>query len=94
MIKTGWEKQEELNNMFPERHTIIHKGCCKHCPSNNMRKAGLTDPESKDLKEGLPKETLVKDYLFVCAWRPDKLCKGLCDYFEIDQNFINQTLNK
>lgn len=84
---TDWLKEQDLK--FPNRHKEIHKRCCKHCPSNNDRKKGIKDLETEELK-GLPKELIAKEYLFVCAWRTNKLCKGICDEFEIDEQFIKQ----
>lgn len=80
---------EEQDRLYPNRHKEIHKGYCKWCPTNNGRKTGVPDPETEDLKR-LPKDILAKEYAFVCAWRPDKLCKGICDEFGIDEQFIKQ----
>lgn len=80
----------EEEKMFPNRHIEIHKDYCKACPSNHNALRGEEDPESKELKESCSKEHLAHEYLFVCAWRPNKLCKGLCDYMEIDENFLQQ----
>lgn len=71
--------------MKAPRHKVIHKSCCKRCPSQN----GDTDPESEDIKQ-YPKELIAKEFLFVCAWRRNKLCKGLCDNMGIDQEFLNK----
>lgn len=71
---------DELDTKYPNRHTTIHKCCCKHCPADNNRKNGVVDIESKDIKESVSKQAIAKEYLFVCAWRPNKLCKGLCDF--------------
>ena len=88
--KTEWEKRlEDLDRMYPNRHKQIHKVCCKNCPSEQDRIAGVEDPESKDIKEGYSKEVIASEFLFVCAWRQSKLCKGLCDYMGIDQQFLN-----
>ncbi len=65
----------------------IHTKCCKYCPTNNNRKLGIKDGETEDLKE-LPKQIIVLEYLFTCAWRKEKLCKGICDEFDIDEKFI------
>jgi len=67
--------------------TEIHKACCKRCPTNNNRKAGIIDEESEEIKR-LPKKLIAKEYLFVCTWRPSKLCKGICDFMEIDEGFL------
>lgn len=86
-LLTDMEFMKKQDQKYPNRHKEIHKGCCKYCPSNNNRKAGIKDPETEDLK-ALPKELIAREYLFVCAWRNDKLCKGICDEFGIDEQFI------
>ncbi len=82
------EQLKEQDCKYPNRRKEIHKGCCKHCPSNNNAKEGIIDPESEDIKSSFPKETIAKEILFVCAWRPNKLCKGICDYYGIDEQYI------
>jgi hypothetical protein len=54
-------------------HTTIHKAPCKHCPSAHYP----PDPESLDVQTW-PRQHQ-REALFVCGWRPDKLCKGQCD---------------
>jgi len=76
---------------FEDRHKIIHKTPCKQCPSERDKKAEFKDPETEDIKL-LPKEVIAKEYLFVCAWRNSKLCKGLCDEMGIDQKYLDETL--
>lgn len=76
---------EELNKKFPDRRKVIHKKCCKYCPSNT----NISDPETEEYKK-LPKDVLIKEYVFVCAWRQNKLCKGICNQFDIDQEAINK----
>lgn len=91
-IKIGdYLKEQDLK--FPNRHKEIHKDCCKNCPSNIGMQNGNTDPESAEIKT-YPKERIVEEYLFVCGWRPNKLCKGLCDYMEIDERFIKECNEK
>jgi hypothetical protein len=53
----------------------IHTSPCKHCPSAHSE----PDPECLDIKESYPREAQ-RDTLFRCAWRPEKLCKGYCDF--------------
>lgn len=93
IVKTGVEVINEENRKWPNRHKEIHKGCCKHCPSNRCAKNGIIDPESDEIKT-FPKELIVKEYLFVCAWRPNKLCKGNCNAMGIDETFIKQVYNE
>ena len=57
---------------------MIHETCCKHCPS----KQG-TDPEVQDVLTW-PREQQLET-LFVCAWRPDKLCRGYCETLNVTQ---------
>ena len=77
----------EHDKVYPNRHIKIHKTCCKKCPSEYNRKHNFKDPETEEIKL-LSKELIVKEFLFVCAWRPNKLCKGLCDKLEIDEKLI------
>lgn len=83
------EKIDQLNRLYPNRHKEIHLLECKHCPSKRDSDNGREDEESKEIKANYPKEFIAKEFLFVCAWRESKLCKGLCDYMEIDQEFLN-----
>ena len=73
-------------NKYP---TEIHKGCCKNCPANHFNKNGIVDFEAEDIRKDYTKEEIEKDFLFKCAWRTDKLCKGNADYYGITQDFIN-----
>ena len=91
MVNTNFNLQKDHDIKYPNRHKEIHKACCKECPSNNNVKQGIIDPESAEIKT-YPKELIIKEFLFVCAWRPNKLCKGLCDYYNINQKLINETL--
>lgn len=84
---------EEQDRLYPDRHKQIHKVCCEKCPSDYCTKNGIIDPEDEEYK-GVPKEILAKEMLFVCAWRPSKLCKGLCDNHRIDQEFLDNLYNK
>lgn len=84
---------EEQDCLYPNRHKEIHKVCCKQCPSDHNTKNGIIDPEDEEYR-GAPKEYLAKEILFVCAWRPSKLCKGLCDNHEIDQEFLDNLYGK
>ena len=93
-INTGIEMQKDLDNIYPNRHVTIHKTCCKNCPSEYYRRNNITDMECEDIKATFCKEEIVNEFLFVCAWRPSKLCKGICDFYGIDQKFINTVLNK
>lgn len=80
-IKKQINSINESDKMYPNRHTTIHKNACKYCPSTK----DIQDPEMLDIKATMTKEQVIKDTLFVCAWRTDKLCKGYCDYFGITE---------
>lgn len=79
---------EEADKKYPNRHKEIHKVCCKQCPTDYNKRNGFKDLETEDFKQ-LPKEIIAKEFLFVCAWRNSKLCKGICDEFNVDEDFIN-----
>ncbi len=54
----------------------IHSQTCKYCPSAHYP----SDPESEDMIRFYREGSLTWDELtFPCAWRPEKLCKGICD---------------
>jgi len=80
---------EDLDRRYPDRHKQIHKTCCKQCPSTKGE-----DEESVDIKASVPKEHIAREYLFVCAWRESKLCKGYCDYNDIDQEYLDNLYKK
>jgi hypothetical protein len=71
--------------IFPEaarvqvRPTQIHAHPCKHCPSAHHE----PDPESLDYLAAPRAEQI--DSVFVCAWRPDKQCKGYCDFLGVNE---------
>lgn len=75
---------EADNTRWPNRHKEVHKDNCDHCPSKYGQDNGIVDFETEDYK-GCPKDFLMKEVVFVCAWRPNKLCKGICDEFGINQ---------
>lgn len=85
-IESFLQKEQELDVLFPNRNTQIHKSCCNKCPSSKGH-----DPMTRDIKKENSKDKIVKEYLFVCAWRRSKLCKGICDLFEINQKFIDES---
>jgi hypothetical protein len=85
--------QRELDNLYPDRHTTIHKSPCKHCPSHQDKLNGRLDPESEEIKT-YPKELIAKEFLFVCYCRQSKLCKGLCDNMGIDEEYLKSLNNQ
>lgn len=78
---------KEMEEKFPDRHKFIHKQCCELCPS-----AKGFDEETKEIAT-YRKDLIVTEFLFVCAWRPNKLCKGICDNMKIDQQYIDNFYN-
>lgn len=62
---------------------LIHLAPCKRCPSAHYP----PDPEAEDWKAA-PKQYRLSDGLFVCAWRPSKVCKGLCDFLELTEEDV------
>jgi len=84
------DSQDKLDEKYPDRHTTIHKVPCKNCPSHQNAIHGIIDEESQDYKTHMTKEEIAKHRLFVCYCRQSKLCKGLCDFMEIDQDYLNR----
>jgi len=78
-------RQKLLEKQYPNRHAQIHKQCCKRCPSSFG-----SDPETEDIKATCSKDFIADEFLFVCAWRPSKLCKGNCDFMGIDQGYLDK----
>lgn len=68
-----------------ERPTTIHKKPCAHCPSAHFP----PDPESADIKANWSRAAQI-DVVFPCAWRPDAMCRGVCD----DLNITEEDLRK
>jgi hypothetical protein len=62
----------------------IHTHACKHCPSAHYP----PDEESLDYK-GAPRQIQL-EAVFRCAWRPDKACKGLCDFLEVSEQDLKE----
>ena len=59
---------------------------CKHCPSANFP----PDPESLHIKELYEAGKMSAfDAIFLCAWRPAKLCKGACDRLGITEEELS-----
>lgn len=54
----------------------IHKAPCKRCPSAHY----APDPEAQDIAAMWARREIPLEYaVFSCAWRPDALCRGVCD---------------
>jgi hypothetical protein len=69
-----------------ERPRIIHKSACAHCPSAHFP----PDPEAEDIKYA-PRAIQIES-CFPCGWRPNKLCKGYCDYLNITERDLESTI--
>lgn len=55
----------------------IHKAPCKHCPSAHFP----PDPESEHIRDLVQSGSApASEFVFRCAWRPEKLCFGVCDF--------------
>lgn len=76
---------EADDRRYPNRHKVIHKVACKDCPSMQW-----IDPEAQQIKDESSKSEIITKYLFVCAWRVSKICKGNCDHMEIDQQQLDE----
>lgn len=60
----------------PERPQEIHQHACANCPSKDE-----PDPAVEEFMAA-PRDIQLES-VFVCAWRPGKLCKGYCDRLDI-----------
>ncbi len=78
---------------YPNRKVEIHKVSCKNCPTVINKRFGITDPEMEDTRV-YSKEYIAKNIVFQCGWRTSKLCKGFCDEFEIDEEYLQVHGNK
>lgn len=59
---------------LPPRPTEIHDSPCVHCPSEHF----AIDPEAEDLLNACARGDISQsDFLFTCAWRGEKICRGL-----------------
>lgn len=65
---------------LPVPITAVHESYCSSCPS----KWHKPDPESEEIA-GYP-DGVRQQYVFPCAWRPNKLCKGVCEELGYDEN--------
>ena len=62
--------------------TAPHNDYCPNCPSRMGQLYGH-DPEAEMFME-LPDGEKQKA-VFPCAWRPEKLCKGICENQNYDE---------
>jgi hypothetical protein len=72
-----------INPIVFETVTEVHKNYCKDCPSNRAV-FPIPDPEAADY-EALPDGERQR-YVFPCGWRPNKLCKGVCESLDYDES--------
>jgi len=84
MIPILSNKHDEMDRIYPDRHSTIHKVACQHCPSTKGQ-----DPEAADIKANCTKHEIATRFLFPCGWRGSRLCKGYCDYNGIDQQYLD-----
>jgi len=67
----------------PDAHRRIHAAPCAHCPSARGASAGHEhDPEVLDILTWPRQQQL--ETVFVCAWRPEALCRGYCDTLGVE----------
>lgn len=59
---------------------------CPNCPSAHFPH----DHESEDMEKMFFSGEIGMEYLFPCAWRPTKLCKGLCDNWKVTPEQLKQ----
>ena len=69
---------------LPPRPTEIHASPCAHCPTVACQRSGVVDPESEEIRDACSRDQQIES-AFRCAWRPEKLCKGYCDYLGITE---------
>ena len=61
----------------PFAHMPIHDEPCPKCPTAHYP----PDPESADIEAWVKAgKQPAGAWVFPCAWRREKLCKGICDY--------------
>jgi hypothetical protein len=64
------------------RPTEIWDLPCERCPSAHYP----PDSESADYKKFYEAGELpAGECVFPCAWRPEKLCRGVCDYLGVTE---------
>lgn len=82
--------QDELNKNYPNRHKEIYSNCCSRCPNDINKYSDYVDEESEYLKQNWSKDSICIDGLFVCFMRQKKICKGIVDFYNINENDIKQ----
>ncbi len=60
--------------MTPPQAPQVHSHPCTHCPSEWHER----DPEAQDMLDACVSGKLTEsEFLFKCAWRNEKICRGL-----------------
>ena len=63
--------------------TEVHREYCNHCPSRGYKVGSGEDPET-DWYAGHP-DGVRQQFVFPCAWRREKLCKGICEVMSYEE---------
>jgi len=71
-----------------KRITVIHSTYCKYCPTKHFP----ADEESKMIAS-MP-DGIKQKHVFPCGWRPNKLCRGVCDELDYDEKKHSYLLNE
>lgn len=62
--------------------TTPHKDYCQRCPSN---RAVYPESDPEALEIATYPDGVKQQYVFPCAWRPNKLCRGICEVLGYDE---------
>jgi len=84
----GRKVSDQRTAKVKKRVTAIHSSYCKYCPSNRFP----DDDESKMIAS-MP-DGIKQKYVFVCAWRTNKLCRGVCESLDYDEKKHSHLLNE
>ncbi len=74
---------------MPPRPREIHASPCAYCPTVQCQRSGIVDLESEEIRDTGSRDDQVAS-AFRCAWRPEKLCKGYCDYLGITEEELRR----
>jgi hypothetical protein len=67
---------DDLGLLPGPRPTLVHDKPCGPCPSTRE-----PDEEAEDIRSFVRRGLMPADQTaFACAWRPEKLCRGWCDF--------------
>lgn len=74
--------------IFERERLKVHTKPCKHCPSAHY----APSPEGIDMcAYYLKNEITEENFVFNCAWRPEKICKGIYDRLQFMKQ-VKETL--